>query len=146
MEYHINEGSFTIPAGAQDRSVNMLVLNVGPGGLTLVVTRDQVEEGEDLDGFLTRQLRTLASQVKGFKQQERVALGVGAARLQGLQITSSFKQNNASIHQRQTVVRLAGSAVLVLTLSCAAPLNTEQEAYLQQLLESFLPASRVAAG
>ena len=139
MNYHINEGSFTIPDQAQDRSVNMLVLNLGPGGLTLVVTRDLVEEGEDLDGFLTRQLRTLASQVKAFKQQERVALTVGAAQLPALQIASSFKQNNASIHQRQTVVRLAGNAVVVFTLTCAAPLNAEQEAYLQQLLDSFAP-------
>ena len=139
MNYHINEGSFTIPANAQDRSVNMLVLNLGPGGLTLVVTRDLVEEGEDLDGFLTRQLRTLASQVKGFKQQDRVALKVGAEQLEALQIASSFKQNNASIHQRQTVARLAGRAVIIFTLTCASPLNSEQEAYLKLLLDSFVP-------
>lgn len=146
MDYQINEGNFTLPASATDRSVNMLVLNLGPGGLTLVVTRDQVQEGEDLDGFLTRQLRTLASQVKSFKQQERIALTVGAAGLQGLQVASSFKQNNASIHQRQSVVRLAGSAVLVLTLTCAAPLSAEQNAYAQQLLDSFVPATPAEAG
>ena len=140
MDYQINEGSFTLPDSAVDRSVNMLVLNLGPGGLTLVVTRDQLQEGEDLDGFLTRQLRTLASQVKSFKQQERIAVSVGAAGLAGLQIASAFKQNNASIHQRQTVVCLAGSAVLVLTMTCAAPLNAEQSAYAQQLLDSFVPA------
>jgi len=144
MDYHINEGSFTLPASAQDRSVNMLVLNLGPGGLTLVVTRDVVQEGEDLDSFLTRQLRPLASQVKSFKAQERVVLAVGPDALPGLQVTSSFKQNNASIHQRQSVVRLAGSAVLVLTLSCAAPLTAEQSAYAQQLLDSFVPAAPVA--
>jgi hypothetical protein len=141
MDYHINEGTFTLPASATDRTVNMLVLNLGPGGLTLVVTRDRVQEGEDLDGFLTRQLRTLASQVKQFKQQERIGLVVGAAGLEGLQINSSFKQNNATIHQRQSVVRLAGNAVLVLTLSCAAPLTVEQNVYAQQLLDSFVPAA-----
>ena len=145
MDYHINEGSFTLPASAQDRSVNMLVLNLGPGGLTLVVTRDKVQEGENLHGFLTRQLRTLGTQVKSLKQQEPVALTVGAAQLPGLQIATSFKQNSASIHQRQTVVQLAGSAVLVLTLTCAAPLNAEQDAYAQQLLDSFVPAGTNAA-
>ena len=141
MDYQINEGRFTLPPSATDRSVNMLVLNLGPGGLTLVVTRDVVQEGEDLDSFLTRQLRTLASQVKHFKQQERIVLAVGAAALPGLQINSSFKQNNASIHQRQSVVRLAGNGVLVLTLTCASPLTAEQAAYAQQLLDSFVPAS-----
>lgn len=139
MNYHINEGSFTIPPDAQDRSVNMLVLNLGPGGLTLVSTRDDLQEGEDLDGFLTRQLRTVASQVKGFKQHERAALTVGSAQLPAIQISSSFKQNGASIHQRLTAIRLGGSAVLALTLSCAAPLNAQQDAYAQQLLDSFVP-------
>ncbi|UOD30118.1 DUF1795 domain-containing protein [Massilia violaceinigra] len=141
MDYQINEGSFTIPANAQDRSVNMLLLNLGPGGLTLVATRDQVQQGEDLDGFVTRQLRVLASQVKGFKEHERAALTVGSAQLPAMQLASSFKQHGASMHQRLTVIRLAGSAVLVLTMTCAAPLNAEQDAYARQLLDSFVPAS-----
>ncbi|NHZ96100.1 DcrB-related protein [Massilia sp. CCM 8734] len=145
MNYHINEGSFTLPASAQDRSVNMLLLNLGPGGLTLVATRDVVQEGEDLDGLMTRQLRTLASQVKGFKQQDRVALTVSSAQLPALQISTSFKQNGASMHQRQTAIQLAGGAVLVLTMTCASPLNAEQDAYAHQLLESFVPASAAQA-
>ena len=144
MDYRINEGTFTIPANAQDRSVNMLLLNQGPGGLSLVVTRDQVQQGEDLDAFMTRQLRTLASQVKGFKQQDRRDIQAGPMRLAGLQVTTSFKQNGAGIHQRQTVLMLGGAAVLVLTLTCASPLTAEQDAYARQLLDSFIPAAASA--
>jgi len=143
MDYHINEGSFRIPDQAQDRSVNMLLLNHGPGGLTLVVTRDRLQEGEQLDGFLVRQLRTLASQVKQFRQQEPVSLSVGSAQLPALRIASSFKQNNATVHQLQTAI-LTGGAVLVLTLTCAAPLTAEQTEYAQQLLDSFTPAVQSA--
>lgn len=141
MQYQINEGSFTVPDSTQDRSVNMLVLNQGPGGLTLVVTRDQMQEGESLDAMLTRQLRTLASQVKAFKQQEREEITVGEARLPGLRVATFFKQNNVGIHQQQTIVQLGGSAVLVLTLTCSSPLTADQGAYAQQLLDSFTPAS-----
>jgi len=144
MDYYINEGSFHIPEQAQDRSVNMLVLNHGPGGLTLVVTRDRLQEGEGLDGFLARQLRTLASQVKGFRQQDPVALAVGPAQLPALRVATSFKQNQASIHQLQMAVVLGGDAVLVMTLSCSSPLNAEQTAYAQQLLDSFTPAEQRA--
>ena len=143
MDYHINEGSFRIPDQAQDRSVNMLLLNHGPGGLTLVVTRDRLQQGEQLDGFLVRQLRTLASQVKQFRQQEPVSLSVGSAQLPALRIASSFKQNNATVHQLQTAI-LTGGAVLVLTLTCAAPLTAEQTEYAQQLLDSFTPAVQSA--
>jgi hypothetical protein len=144
MDYHINEGSFAIPDQAQDRSVNMLVLNHGPGGLTLVVTRDQLQAGEQLPGFLTRQLRTLSSQVKNFRQHEPETLAVGTAQLPALRVATSFKQNSATVHQLQTAVLLGPDAVLVLTLTCAAPLNAEQAAYGQQLLDSFTPATRAA--
>lgn len=140
MDYHINEGSFRIPDQAQDRSVNMLLLNHGPGGLTLVVTRDRLQEGEQLDGFLTRQMRTLASQVKQFRQQEAVPLTVGSARLPALRVATSFKQNNATVHQLQTAIETGGGPVLVLTLTCAAPLTAEQGDYAQQMLDSFTPA------
>lgn len=145
MDYHINEGSFRIPDQAQDRSVNMLLLNHGPGGLTLVVSRDVLQEGEALDGFLARQLRTLASQVKAFKQHSMAAITVGAAQLPAVQIATSFKQNNASIHQLQTAILTDGRAVLVLTLTCSSPLTAEQSAYAQSLLDSFTLAARTEA-
>lgn len=139
MNYHINEGSFHIPDATQDRSANMLVLNHGPGGLSLVITRDRLHEGEALDAFLSRQLRTLASQVKGFRQQDATPLAVGPAGLPGLQVATSFRQDNSTVHQLQTAIVLGG-AVLVMTLSCAAPLTPAQTAYAQQLLDSFTPA------
>jgi hypothetical protein len=145
MHYQINEGSFTVPEQAQDRSVNMLLLNFGPGGMTLVVTRDELPEGEGLDAFLSRQLRTLGSQVKNFKQQERTELSVGSAQLPALQVAISFKQNNASVHQLTTVLALSDKAVLVLTVTCASPLTAEQAAAAQKMLDSFTPAAAVAA-
>lgn len=143
MKYHIQEGAFTLPPQAQDRSVNMLVLNHGPGGLTLVVTRDVVQEGEALDAMLRRQLRTLGTQVKQMKQQEPIAVQVGPAALPGFQVAVSFKQNNATVHQLTTMVALEGQAVLVLTITCAAPLTSEQTAYVQEMLDSFTPATQV---
>ncbi|RFP15506.1 DUF1795 domain-containing protein [Duganella sp. BJB488] len=122
MNYQINEGSFALPPQAQDRSVNMLVLNHGPGGLTLVVSRDMAQDGEALDAMLRRQLRTLGSQVKNFKQQDPIAVQVGEARLSALQVSTSFKQNNATVYQLQTMVALGGgcSACVYLDLRLSA--------------------------
>lgn len=142
MKYQINEGSFALAPQAQDRSVHMLVLNLGPGGLTLVVTRDVAEQGEALDAMLRRQLRTLGTQVKQLKHSEPLALQVGPARLPAFQVSTTFKQNNASVHQLQTMVALNDQAVLVFTLTCAAPLNSEQAAYARQVLDSFTPSTQ----
>lgn len=143
MNYQFNEGSLKLPPQAQDRSVNMLVLNFGPGGLTLVVSRDVASDGETLDAMMRRQLRTLGSQVKNFKQQEPLAVEVGTACLPAFQVSISFKQNNATVHQLQTMVALPDKAVLVFTLTCAAPLTQEQAAYAQQMLDSFTPSVTV---
>lgn len=142
MNYQIQEGVFVVPEQAQDRSVNMLVLNHGPGGLTLVVTRDLMQEGEALDGMLRRQLRTLGTQVKQLRHQEPVALQVGQAALPAFQVAVTFKQNNATVHQLQTMVALRDKAVLVFTITCAAPLTAEQAAYAQQMLDSFTPVQQ----
>ncbi len=139
MKYQINEGSFVLPATAQDRSVNMLVLNHGPGGLSLVVTREAAQQDEDLDGFLSRQMRTLGTQVKELMQNTRREVVVGPTQLPGLQISTSFKQNNARMYQLQTVFQPLPDFNLVLTLTCAAPLTGEQTAYAEQLLASFTP-------
>jgi len=145
MDYHINEGSFSIPDAAEDRSVNMLVLNLGPGGLTLVVTRDRLQQGEELAGFLARQVRTLASTVKGFSQRDTVALEAGPARLPALQVATAFRHNQAAMHQLQTAIALGADAVLVLTLSGAAPRTAQQDAYARALLDGFTPAALATA-
>ena len=145
MHYQINEGTFTVAVGALDRSLNMLVLNYGPGGLTLVVSRDQRQEGEDLDGLLERQVRTLAAQVKNFKVLQRRQVLVGTTHMPGLQMSTSFRQNNAGIHQQLTVFNTGHDAVLIFTLTCASPLTAEQQAYCAQLLDSFTPPSPPSA-
>lgn len=145
MQYHINEGSFQLPPDAQDRSVNMVILNAGPGGFTLVVTRDQLEEGEALDEIMQRQIRTLGLQVKQLKQQDSIAVVVGATQLQGLQVGITFKQNNATVHQLQTMVALADNKVLVFTLTSAAPLTPDQRVIAQQMLASFVPPPSITS-
>lgn len=140
MQYTVNEGSFTLPETAEDRSLNMFLLNVGPGGLTLVVTRERLlDETETDQAFIDRQLKNLTKQVKNFKEHDRQPVRVGSAQLYAIQLHTSFKQNGASVHQQQTVIALGGGKVLTLTLTCASPLNEEQKTYAQQLLDSFTP-------
>lgn len=139
MKYTINEGVFDIPEAANDRSVNMLVLNLGPNGLTLVVSRDVLPAQEDLMVVLRRQLRVLASQVKSFTQRNIEEVEVGACRLRGLQVSCNFKQNGATVHQLQTMVLLDATGILTFTLTSASVLTEEQRAYAGQMLSTFVP-------
>ena len=44
MHYAIHEGTFDLPDAALDRTVNILMMNVGPGGLNLVISRGALRD------------------------------------------------------------------------------------------------------
>ena len=45
MHYAIHEGTFELPDAALDRTVNILMMNAGPGGLNLVIARGRLRDG-----------------------------------------------------------------------------------------------------
>ena len=55
MHYAIHEGTFELPDAALDRTVNILMMNAGPGGLNLVIARGRLRDGENLDAFVARE-------------------------------------------------------------------------------------------
>ncbi|MFY0582864.1 DcrB-related protein [Cystobacter fuscus] len=141
MKYIFNEGAFEIPASAQDRTVNVLILSDAPAGLSLVVNRDQFEPGEDFEGFIKRQLHTISRQVKQFQEHARRGVKIGSSQLAGMQLDTSFKQNGQAFHQQQTVFQIPNGKVLVATLTSAIPLTQEHRALSQRMLDSFVPAA-----
>ncbi|RKP46384.1 DcrB-related protein [Trinickia fusca] len=144
MDYAINEGTFTIPDSAIDRTVNMVLLNFGPGGLSLVVSRDTLLDEESEEAFITRQVTAASRQVGEFTEHARRAVSVGAAQRPGTQLEYTFESNGATFHQLQTVFRVDDVRMLVLTVTCASPLEDEQRVMAQQMIESFVPRSSAA--
>ncbi|PMS35432.1 hypothetical protein B0G57_105163 [Trinickia symbiotica] len=142
MDYAINEGTFTLPDTAIDRTVNAILVNLGPGGLSLVVSREPLQVEESEEAFIDRQLKAAARQVPSFKEVARRAVTVGVEKLPGTQIDLVLEQSGATLHQLQTVFRVGGDRMVVMTLTCAKPLDAEQIAFAQQMLDSFAPRSR----
>ena len=141
MKYTLNEGAFELPDSTQDRTVNVLILSDAPAGLSLVVNRDWFEPGENFEAFIKRQVNTVSRQVKQFQEHARQNVKVGTARLAGLQLDTSFKQNSQTFHQQQTVFQVPSGMVLVVTLTSAIPLTREHRELSQRMLESFAPSA-----
>jgi hypothetical protein len=139
MDYAFNEGAFTLPDAANDRTVNMILLNVGPGGPSLVISRDRLEVEESVEQFIDRQLTAASRQVKDLVEKSRRAITVGAAQLPATQIELTLKQNGATYHQVQTIFRVGGDRMIAVTVTCSMPLNDEQQALVQQMFDSFVP-------
>ncbi|KWK60957.1 DcrB-related protein [Burkholderia stagnalis] len=140
MHYAIHEGTFELPDAALDRTVNMLILPIGTGGLSLVVSRGRLRDTESIDAFVDREWELASRTAKDLTLQTRRSVTVGRAGCPGVQTESTHEQDGRTFHQHQTAFQLdAGGQVIVMTLTSAAPLTDEQRALANRMLESFQP-------
>jgi hypothetical protein len=141
MQFHINEGSFNLPEGLQDNSMNMLLTGTSDLGLSLIVTRDRLEAGEKFDGFMDRQLKALGQQVTALEITERHAHAPPPKNeTTMLELVLQFKQNGQLLYQRQRSWLLPDEKrVLVLTGASAAPITDAQKKSWIAICGSFQP-------
>jgi hypothetical protein len=108
MQFLINEGSFNLPDGLQDHSMNMLLQGTSTLGLTLIISRAALEPGEALGGFIDRQLQSLTQQVSHLQVPERhLHQDPPNQELAAAELALEFVQNGQPVYQRQRVWLLA---------------------------------------
>ncbi|HIH2744395.1 DUF1795 domain-containing protein [Burkholderia aenigmatica] len=138
MHYAIHEGTFELPDAALDRTVNILMMNAGPGGLNLVIARGRLRDGENLDAFVAREWEVASRDAKMLTEKARRPVTVGSRA--GVQIDSTLERDGRLWHQVQTMFPSDDAGrVLVMTLTSAAPLTEEQQAIAERMLASFQP-------
>lgn len=138
MHYAIHEGTFVLPDAALDRTVNILMMNVGPGGLNLVISRGALRDGETIDVFIAREWELATRQAPGLVERSRQAATVGGR--PGVQIEATHEQDGKTQHQLQTVFPADDAGrMLVMTLTCASPFTDEQRALAEQMLTTYQP-------
>ncbi|WP_322094728.1 DUF1795 domain-containing protein [Paraburkholderia bannensis] len=138
MHYAIHEGSFVLPDTALDRTVNILMLNDGPGGLNLVISRGRLREDENLDAFIAREWALATREAPQLTERSRTAVTVGGRA--GVQIEATHEQDGRLRHQVQTVFPSDDSGrVLVMTLTSATPFTDEQRAMAARMIDSYQP-------
>lgn len=140
--YTIQEGTLTLGTEEHhDRSVNVLSFDAPEwdGPRTLVITRDELMEGEDLEGCLRRQLKLLSRQTADFKELARRPVEVGPAKLPGFEIESRYKHAHTPTWQIQALFQLPSGALLIFTLTGLSAITEEFREYWRALLHSFLP-------
>lgn len=141
MQFHINEGSFTLPDGLRDNSMNMLLTGHSGLDLSLIITRDRLEPGESFEAFVDRQVKAVTLQVSKFSIQERHAQKApDRDETVAVEFAQQFTQNGQVIHQRQRSWLLPDRAsVLVLTAASTAPITDAQKKAWLTICASFQP-------
>lgn len=134
-----SEGSVSLPDGYSDRTVNVLL----PGddfSPSLNISRDALQPDEALADYITRQLDELSQGLKGWVLKKREPASLGKDPLQGECVHASYLRDGKRVWQRQAVFALQEGHVLVFTLANTRKLLPQDDALLQQVLDSYQPA------
>ncbi len=139
MPYRMNEGVLAVDAIA-DRSINIITVT-GPDGspLSVVITRDECEPGEDAEGSVTRQLNALERQTQDFKQLSRKRVELGAGQHPTIVLESRFKQSGQTVYQSQAVMERPDRQMIIFTLNSLVPIDQPLRDAWIAILESFTP-------
>ncbi|MGE8046211.1 DcrB-related protein [Pseudomonas monteilii] len=146
MDYQMHEGSITLPAGFQDRTVNMFTYgHTLPTALSISVTRDAMLSGEDLDAYVARQIKLIAAQLRGYTIVDQSPVVFSSTQpLTGIQIKAHYLKDGKPIHQRQAAVEVGPQRILVFSTTSQSPFNVDQDESWQSLLSSFVPRQAVS--
>src|SRR5205809_704639 len=105
--YHMNEGSFALPAGLKDRTVHMFALtDNGPSEFTLIVTRASGVEEVTIDAFARRLLTELRKGLPKFELKSQTPRTVGGC--PAIDLYYMWRSEEQLLHQRQVVLLTRG--------------------------------------
>lgn len=142
MRYQINEGSFNLPDGMQDNSINVLLADQSGLGFNVVVTRSRLEPGETFEQLVDRQLQMLGQQFSKTEISDRRGhKDPSTGALRAVEYAVQFKQDGLMVYQRQIGYLLGDTGrVVVLTAAAQSPLTDDQLMQWREIYSSFKPA------
>ncbi|MCP9266882.1 DUF1795 domain-containing protein [Xenorhabdus sp. XENO-1] len=129
------EGSITLPEGYQEQTVNIII---APNVPALNISRDQLNEGEDLSGYIIRQKTLLKNGLRDWQLLEEKETVLGNNLLQGSLLLSRYRpKKGQQVYQNQAVFLRDEKKVLIFTLSSQQAFTESQRQWLDDCLASF---------
>lgn len=146
MDYQLQEGSIAVPEGFEDRTVNMFVLgNTIPAPLNITISRDNMLPAEDLKAYLDRQVKLIASKLRGYTLLSKTPAALSAQHpLTGMQVDAYYMNDGRPVYQRQAAFEIEPGRILVFSTTSQADFDAAQNENWLQLLASFQPRKGVA--
>ncbi|TDV58628.1 DcrB-related protein [Pseudomonas sp. LP_7_YM] len=141
MDYQLQEGSIVLPEGFQDRTVNMFVLgNTIPAPLNVTVSRDNMLPAEDLNAYVDRQIKLIASKLRGYTSLGKKSVTLSAQQpLGGIQVDAYYMDGGRPFYQRQAGFEIQPGRILVFSTTSQTDFSAAQTENWLQLLASFQP-------
>ncbi|HDC2122164.1 TPA: DcrB-related protein [Salmonella enterica] len=126
-QYYTNEAVLSFDGNiSQDSTLNMIRLS--DPDAALIISRGQMQEGDELAPQIEQQMKKLEKQVKDlhYTPVQTIRVGINDGE-EGLEIQSQFLRGNERVYQYQAAFVLPGRRVMMaLTYARTAPF-TEQD-------------------
>ena len=141
MDYELQEGSIALPQGFQDRTVNMFVLGASiPAPLSITISRDNLLPSELLNAYVDRQVKMLASKLRGYTLLGKKAVSLSTiAPIDGVQIDAYYMNEGRPFYQRQAAFLIESGRALIFSTTAQADFSAQQNEDWENLLSSFQP-------
>lgn len=134
--YHINEGTVELPDEWADRTMHIFTPDESENpDWNIVVSRDKLEEGDTLSGYLEKQLAEMPKALPRFRliSNEEIAVNDVPAR----EVISTWVGDGGTVRQKQVVIAKNGKS-LVFTFTVLERLYQKYEAVLDDFLQTFV--------
>lgn len=133
--YHINEGSFELPEGYVDQTLNVFPNSTSvPADFSVVMSRDLPLANENLQMYFERQMKQLPDSLPGLKVLRRGSLTLGGR--QAMEVEYTWVSKGTKMRQRQVCV-FAGGQALNLTATALDPAFPKFADEFEGILKSF---------
>jgi hypothetical protein len=133
--------SFDVPRDWVDRSVVAFAAPTKPGETSasnVVVTKDTLPQGEDVSGYVDRQLTLLAKHLHGFELEGRRNIEVDSH--PAVELRYGWRAEGAPLRQRLIIIRRQNSTVLSVT----ATMPKKDAPRLDPVLDRILASVKLA--
>lgn len=133
--YHINEGTFELPDDWSDRSMNIFTPDESENPeWNIVVSRDKLDEDENLNAYLEKQLAEMPKALPRFRLQsdEETTVDGFPAR----KIISTWIGDAGTVRQKQIALVKDGKS-LVFTFTVLERLHLKYENVLDDFVQTF---------
>ena len=133
--YHINEGTFEAADEWGDQSLNIFTAteDLAEGG-NLVISRDLISKGEDLEAYVSRQWKEMEKALPQMRLLRREPTTLGGAPATNVEI--NWLGENGTLRQR-LICAVHNGRALVLTLTVPERLYEKRAGMLDPVLASF---------
>ncbi|WP_067710485.1 MULTISPECIES: DcrB-related protein [unclassified Erwinia] len=128
MQYHLNEGSFSLHASDWlDNSMN--VLRDEANGISVIVSRGPVPDESDFEREFHQQWDRMRAQMTSLVQSDFRRVSVGSeGNIRGVEVTSHFERNGQQLYQHQLALQAKNNnTLMVFTYSALRPFTAEDD-------------------